>query len=123
MYKQSFQVQRWHAINTRGIEWKLTYEEWLDIWGDKITQRGRGRGKYNMCRYGDTGAYEVGNVYIDKHEVNANHGKADAKHLMKPCRAENVLYESVASAARAVGVDGRTILNRIQQNVKGYEYV
>ena len=81
MSKQDFQVQRWHAINRRNIEWNLTYEEWLDIWQNsgKMHLRGRGIGKYNMCRIGDTGPYEVGNVYIGAHVDNADHGNHKTK--------------------------------------------
>jgi hypothetical protein len=49
----------------RDIEFKLSFEEWLDIWGDKLSLRGRNLGQLCMCRCGDTGSYEVGNVYID----------------------------------------------------------
>lgn len=60
-----FQNQRKTAIYTRHIEWKLTFAEWWQIWQDsgKWEQRGRGKG-YGMSRYGDSGPYAVGNVYI-----------------------------------------------------------
>ena len=50
----------------RGIEFKLTFEEWLKIWIDSghLHERGRGIGKYCMARFNDKGAYEVGNVKI-----------------------------------------------------------
>lgn len=49
----------------RGIEWRLTIREWWDIWqsSGRWSKRGRGKG-YMMCRFGDTGPYAVGNVYI-----------------------------------------------------------
>ena len=58
----------------REIEWKLTFEEWWDIWQQSGVYhlRGRGAGTYCMSRYGDTGAYEVGNVYINSNEQNAS---------------------------------------------------
>lgn len=50
----------------RGIPFLLTFEQWLQIWKDSghLDQRGRKRDEYCMARYGDIGAYEVGNVHI-----------------------------------------------------------
>jgi hypothetical protein len=99
--KQDFAVQRWHATKTRNIDWELTFDEWLDIWGTDIDQRGRGIGKLNMCRYGDKGPYAVGNVYIGTHEHNADHGKHDSK--LKPVEVDGVAYKGIGEAARAIG--------------------
>ncbi len=57
---------------SRGIEFNLTYEEWYDIWykSGKWEQRGARKGQYVMSRYNDTGAYEMGNVFIQPHEEN-----------------------------------------------------
>jgi hypothetical protein len=56
----------------RGIEFKLTYEEWWDIWqqSGKWEERGAVTGKYVMSRYNDIGAYEMGNVFIQSFEAN-----------------------------------------------------
>jgi len=61
----AFHSQRQNAIS-RGIEWNLKLWDWWRIWqtSGKWDVRGRTRGSYVMCRFGDTGAYEVGNVYI-----------------------------------------------------------
>jgi len=50
---------------SRGIEWDMTFPEWWSLWENsgKYVERGRGK-KYAMARYGDSGAYEIGNVYI-----------------------------------------------------------
>jgi len=47
----------------RGIEFNLTFEEWLEWWGDDLIHRGRKRNQLQMCRHNDTGPYEVGNIY------------------------------------------------------------
>lgn len=62
---RAFSHQRTAAIGRRGIEWKLTLPEWWAIWEESghWHQRGIGRG-YMMCRKGDVGPYEVGNVFI-----------------------------------------------------------
>ena len=53
----------------RGIEFKLTYEEWQREW--LPYWENRGRGKSVMCRTADIGAYEVGNVRVDTQANNA----------------------------------------------------
>ena len=62
-----------HKLNarTRGIDFELTFDEWWAIWEPMWGFRGRGRGRYHMCRHGDTGPYSVDNVYLGKHEENA----------------------------------------------------
>lgn len=53
-----------HNARIRGIEFHLSFLQWLAIWGEKIAQRGRGGDLYVMSRKMDTGAYEEGNVEI-----------------------------------------------------------
>lgn len=63
---RAYTHQRDTAARRRGIAFKLTLTEWWDIWtaSGHWSERGAGRG-YMMCRKGDVGAYEVGNVFID----------------------------------------------------------
>lgn len=70
------------AAERRGIEWKLTFNEWWKIWQDSghWAERGQGAQKYCMCRYGDVGPYAVGNVYIaTNHENNSIPHRPDRK--------------------------------------------
>lgn len=71
LYTQQKSNAKW-----RGVEFKLTLEEWKTLWLDsgKWEQRGRGVGKYCMCRVNDCGAYEVGNVFIDLSTKNVRDG-------------------------------------------------
>lgn len=67
----------------RGIPFLLTLDQWKSIWleSGKWEQRGRGADKYCMCRNGDAGAYEAGNVFIDLNRQNVsdgNKGKMDS---------------------------------------------
>lgn len=57
--------QRRNAIN-RGIEWNISLWDWWQVWqqSGKWDMRGREKGQYVMCRFEDTGPYELGNVYI-----------------------------------------------------------
>lgn len=69
MYKKQYEWQKYNA-KRRNIDFLLTYEEWISIWGDKITLRGRGKGKYCMARLNDTGPYSIDNIEIILFEQN-----------------------------------------------------
>tara|TARA_R110000851_G_scaffold61962_6_gene142520 strand:+ start:4809 stop:5204 length:396 start_codon:yes stop_codon:yes gene_type:complete len=56
--------QKNHA-KTRGIPFNLTFEEWWEMWEPHFRNRGKNVTNLMMCRTGDTGAYEVGNVRLD----------------------------------------------------------
>lgn len=49
---------------SRGLEFTLTFDEWLAIWGDKLERRGSAPDDFQMCRTGDRGGYTPGNVRI-----------------------------------------------------------
>ena len=86
--KIKFQSQRWRA-QQRGITWKLTFEEWFEIWINSgyWDQRGRGANDYCMSRYGDIGAYEVGNVFI---QTNAENIKQMWNNSGRDAHIENI---------------------------------
>ena len=59
--KVKFNSQR-HGAKRRGIEWKLTFDEWVEWWGCDYHNRGTGRFQLQMQRFHDAGAYELGNI-------------------------------------------------------------
>jgi len=59
-----------HTSKQRGVEFNLTFEEFVEFWGDDFETRGTGWGQLQMGRYGDVGAYEVGNIYKATKEEN-----------------------------------------------------
>lgn len=65
---------RGHRKNAKkgGVEFLLTFEEWLDIWetSGHLHERGCRKGQYVMARYGDQGPYAIGNVRICTVEEN-----------------------------------------------------
>lgn len=77
--KHAFQIHRHSAEKVRNIPFLLTFHEWLQIWTDSghLLERGRGRGKYCMARFGDAGPYAVGNVQIILHTENTSEGHVD----------------------------------------------
>jgi hypothetical protein len=75
----------------RGIPFKFTFESWLEFWekSGKIPQRGHGKGKYVMARFGDKGAYSVGNVKIILFEENSKERRM-SKECKEIIRAKNL---------------------------------
>lgn len=59
--KRAYWSQRRIAAH-RGIDFKLTFDEWMEFWGEDLARRGVGRDKLQMQRLGDVGAYELGNM-------------------------------------------------------------
>lgn len=81
-YKKAYTKQKSNA-KRRGVEFELSFSEWLAIWlwSGKLDERGRGEGKYCMARVGDTGPYSICNVYITlntKNVSDGNVGRADS---------------------------------------------
>lgn len=70
--KEKYWAQKAQAKH-RKVDFNLTFEEWWDIWqqSGKWDERGRKRGQYVMSRCNDSGAYEVGNVFIQTCGDNA----------------------------------------------------
>jgi len=62
-YWRNYRVHKDNAAH-RGIPFYLTFEEWLGVWEKAGKLPGNGTGVYVMGRFGDKGAYEVGNVRI-----------------------------------------------------------
>ena len=56
----------------RGIEFLFTFAQWWKVWeaSGKWKKRGNRKGKFCMCRRGDTGPYSAGNVYIGAWTLN-----------------------------------------------------
>jgi hypothetical protein len=73
--RRRFVQQRVNAKN-RGIEWRLTFEEWRDWWllTGHVDERGRHRGQWAMARPGDVGPYELGNIVCMRAEDNSREG-------------------------------------------------
>lgn len=86
-YLKKYQDQRSAATkrvdkNGDPIQFKLTFDEWLDIWIESghIQDRGIRPGQYVMSRYNDIGHYEVGNVFIQLSVNNLTDANIGRKH-------------------------------------------
>ena len=80
--RRKFRAQRAGAAY-RNIEWRLSFEEWREIWQNSghWEERGRRIGQYCMCRIGDSGPYAVGNVFIGLFTANVSFAKNPRKTL------------------------------------------
>lgn len=58
----------------RGVSWEFTFEQWWNVWQKSGKWEERGRCKYVMSRYGDTGSYGANNVEIITHSQNVKDG-------------------------------------------------
>jgi hypothetical protein len=90
-------LQIMRRARDRGVDWQMSFEEWMTVWLESghWLQRGKGRGRYNMSRINDTGPYAVDNVFIQLHEENARDG-----HKGKPKSPEHL----AAAVAARIGV-------------------
>lgn len=84
MTEEQLKKYQQHKRNAthRGIDFLLSFEEWLDIWeqSGKWNLRGNRPGYYVMSRNGDNGPYSIGNVYINSFENNKLEGRLGKMH-------------------------------------------
>ena len=125
--KHKYQVHKAGA-KRRGISFDLSFDEWSNIWlsSGKWDNRGVGQGKYCMCRFGDMGGYQLGNVFIGEFNQNskeANLGKVHSiernlqKSLLQKGKKQTV--EHIAKRAQAlIGV--KQTKERIEKRVNSY---
>lgn len=119
--RKAFMQQKGNA-GQRGIEWRMTFAEWWEIWqkSGKWADRGRGNG-YVMARKGDAGPYAVGNVYICSSAQNASD-----QYIWKPWHARERsakwrVYEhagkrmTIGGWADYCGISANTIYNRLMR--------
>jgi len=59
-----------HTSKQRGVAFELTFEEFVGFWGFDFDRRGRGPDDLCMGRFGDEGAYRIGNIYVASNSEN-----------------------------------------------------
>jgi hypothetical protein len=57
-------LQQRNQAQFRGESWDLSFETWLDMWGELWEQRGRGRDQYCMTREDPDGAWDKDNTIV-----------------------------------------------------------
>jgi hypothetical protein len=98
-----------YSAARRGIEFLLSFEEWLDIWrsSGKLSKRGRGKGKYCMARLGDRGPYKVGNVEIILDEKNKSDWQKHPKAKANLRRLIEIAANPSPETRRKISLAGR----------------
>lgn len=93
-----FVQQRRTALH-RGIQWEMTFPEWVRLWDESGHWSERCRGGYCMARIGDTGPYKAGNVAIITFSQNSKDGylvvsaqERQAKRETRSWRATDPLW-------------------------------
>lgn len=71
----------------RGIEWSITFPEWMTVWEESghLAERGRTGSKFVMGRRSDIGPYDRDNVYITTLAQNAADYQAELKRRGVRC--------------------------------------
>lgn len=88
-YRAAYERQKRGAAY-RGIEFKLTFPEWCEFWGEDIARRGLGPNDLQMCRNADTGPYALGNIRKGTAKDNAK----TRGHMMRK-RATDKAHEEL----------------------------
>ena len=93
-FLKAYTAQKANA-KRRGVEFLFTFEEWKQWWLDtgKWEERGKGRDKYCMQRYNDTGPYSPSNVYCGTNSENVslgNKGKVLSEETKKLMSEANI---------------------------------
>lgn len=67
-------LQQRASAKYRGVEFRLTFDQWRDWWlaTGRVDERGKLRGQWVMARCGDRGAYELGNLQCMRAEDNVS---------------------------------------------------
>ena len=64
-------LQQRNQAKWRGETWRLTFEEWQALWGEKWHSRGRERGCYCMTRRDHEAAWDTDNAQVITREDHA----------------------------------------------------
>jgi hypothetical protein len=134
---EQFLTQRQNA-KKRNIDWQLTEQEWIDWWeaSGHFHERGRGKGKWLMARFNDSGPYSLTNIFCHQHGGNVSdaqtgkpksieqRAKMSAKggiHSRKKITTPLGDFESTYAAGRHFGITGEAVMWRLKQTTGQYK--
>jgi len=117
--RHAFNQQRVTA-RKRGIEFRLTYEEWCSWWKQQLGPdwfqlRGPYKGQYVMARYYDDGDYTLNNIKCVLKEVNSSETvkkgvrSPTAKLTEKQVRAIRIAAGKEKDIAAKFGISQSTV--------------
>lgn len=104
------------------IEFRLSFQEWLNIWtrSGHLMERGRKFHQYVMSRYNDIGHYEPNNVFI---QSQAENHKEYRERKIRHVYANGVIYATQKDAAKALGIHPMTIIRWLRDPRKENIYL
>ena len=106
-YRQFTQARS--RADERGIAWRMTFAEWWSVWEPHWARRHLDR--LCLCRNGDVGGYELGNVHIataaeNSAEWGANRRAATRRKVAEPVEPAGPTWkDQQRSAERAAFMD------------------
>ena len=95
-WRQAYSNQRGSA-QRRGIEWRFTFESWMEWWGEDIHRRGVGSSKLCMQRVADSGPYATWNVRKAEAVWNSRTYRKVDKHARSVMAREAILAAEMAA--------------------------
>ena len=109
-------IQQKGDAKKRGIEFKLTFEEWSNWWGADFVNRGVGANKLVMARIGDIGAYELSNIKKitfgeNSRECRINQGAGNSITF------EGKTYKDIIAAEKQTGYSRSQIYYRAKKEL------
>ena len=122
--------QKRDAMN-RGIEFKLTLQEWIQWWAqqgvDKDIPQPLTKNTLCMCRFNDTGPYELNNIYCatlsqnqkDARKFNPNYGKNRSRPFKTPIGN----FPSKRDAYKNLGISIRSLEKLMRLSPQDYHFL
>ena len=114
------------AAFKRGIPFNLTFEQW-DQWFlqqnvDRNVPQGKNANCWCMCRFNDTGPYDLTNIYLD---TNSNNVKLRNKlYWSKRGKLHTPfgIFDSINDACSSLSMTRRQISYRIEKSPSKYYF-
>jgi len=130
--KGKYQGHQWNA-KRRNIVFNMTFDEWYAWWlaqgiDKNISQGPKGPTTLCMCRYNDTGPYQIGNIYCDTISGNvksqrqnriSNPPKKKGKKIMTP----DGLFPTRKDAALFYNIKATSLGDRMKRYPNLYYYL
>ena len=116
----------------RGIEFKLTFEQWNNWWLNQGVDKNIDYGQKTsntlcMCRRNDSGAYELSNIYVDtlSNNIKLSFNLRQANntfrnHTSVPIQTPLGKFNTIKAGCEVLGVPRWTLEKMMETNPKEY---
>ena len=101
-YWTQYTMQK-NAATQRQIRWNLSYEDWIDFWGDDVEKRGRKPDSLVMGITDKNIGFHVGNIYKTS-KSNLISEVLNKQATRKPVHTPNGDFSSLSAAARDASI-------------------